>query len=157
MSSIINQCNIHNLDIELFCCKEKIFLCKECSHDHIPHANNFFKIPNLLTKNYMIIDFLGSGASGKVFKIKNKLKEFIQAAKIISVPIIETASSQLDKTEAINEINIISNLNNKYILNSTESFLEEDNENLYYIILMDYCEFNLRNYLTKKTIISFFL
>lgn len=153
MSSIINQCNIHNLDIELFCCKEKILLCKECSLDHIPHAYHFFKIPRVLTKSYIIIDFLGSGASGKVFKIKSKLKEFIQAAKIMSIPVIETTSSQLDKTEAINEINIISKLNNEYILNSTESFFEEDKENHYYIILMDYCEFNLRNYLTRNLII----
>ena len=86
----------------------------------------------ILIKNYTIIDRIGIGSYGRVYKVEKNKKIYV----LKEIPI----NNQNTTTEKIisvkNEAKILSSLNSKYIVKYYDSFIQ--GENLY--IVMEYCE-----------------
>ncbi|CAD8067639.1 unnamed protein product [Paramecium sonneborni] len=80
-------------------------------------------------RNYEILDILGKGGFGKVFKVKRKKNNQLYAMKIMSkAKIIQKKSI----TAVINEKNLLSQLHHPFIVNMHSAF--QDRENLYLVL-----------------------
>ena len=85
--------------------------------------------------NFEILNTLGHGAFGNVFKVKNKKDNKIYALK----KIILNNLSELEKNKVKNESKNLSAINHKNIVKYYDDFFEN---NAFYII-MEYCEGDL--------------
>ena len=108
--------------------------------------NNFFlklkmsiEIPNRIIKsndkmiinNYVIIERIGVGSYGRIYKVKKNNKVYV----LKEIPVNKNVDNE--KLESVkNEAEILSSLNNKYIVKYYESF--HLSQNIY--IVMEYCE-----------------
>ena len=92
--------------------------------------------------NYKIIQKLGKGAFGSVYKIIDTKDNKIYALKKIEL------NSELEKTISLveNESNILSSINNQNIVKYYGCFREKDS----FYILMEFCEYNDLNYFIQK-------
>ena len=95
--------------------------------------------------NYDIIERIGTGSYGLVFKAKAKNKN--QLLVIKQLP-ITSKTTQTDKPSSQSEAQILSQLSNRYIVKYFTSF--EESNSLY--IVMEYCEGgDLSSYLSKMS------
>lgn len=76
---------------------------------------------NKYSKNFKVINEIGSGSYGRVFKVKDKRDNIIYAMKIIDL----TQTTVEEKLKFFNESEIISALDNPCIIKYKESFEEE--------------------------------
>ena len=83
-------------------------------------------------KDYKIIEKIGQGGFGCVFKVMNKKDEKIYALKQIYLD--KGKKEELEQLK--NEANILSTIENEYIVKYYDSFVEEKTFN----IIMEYCE-----------------
>ena len=97
------------------------------------------EIPNRINKsnekmiinNYTIIERIGVGSYGRIYKVKKNNKIYV----LKEIPINKNVDNE--KLESVkNEAEILSSLNNKYIVKYYESFYLS--QNIY--IVMEYCE-----------------
>ena len=97
------------------------------------------EIPNRISKsnekmtinNYTIIERIGVGSYGRIYKVKKNNKIYV----LKEIPINKNVDNE--KLESVkNEAEILSSLNNKYIVKYFESFYLS--QNIY--IVMEYCE-----------------
>ena len=84
------------------------------------------------TGDFEFLNKLGQGSFGVVYKVRRKADKGIYVMKQIN---IAQMSHNLRK-EALNEVKILSSLNNAYIVKYYESFIEKN----YLNIVMEYCE-----------------
>ena len=83
-------------------------------------------------KDYKIIEKIGKGGFSCVFKVMNKKDEKIYALKQIYLD--KGKKEELEQLK--NEANILSTIENEYIVKYYDSFVEEKTFN----IIMEYCE-----------------
>ena len=105
--------------------------------------NRINKSNNKITiKNYTIIERIGVGSYGRIYKVKKDNKIYV----LKEIPINKNADNE--KVESVkNEAEILSSLNNKYIVKYIESF--QMGQNIY--IVMEYCEKgDLCTYMTER-------
>ena len=97
------------------------------------------EIPNRIIKsndkmiinNYVIIERIGVGSYGRIYKVKKNNKVYV----LKEIPVNKNVDNE--KLESVkNEAEILSSLNNKYIVKYYESF--HLSQNIY--IVMEYCE-----------------
>ena len=139
-------CQYHKKPINSYCIKDKLCLCKKCHADHADHSD-IFMFPDVMLKYYKSFKLLGMGASGKVFKIENKLNDVIKAAKIIRHEYNENQTQEYTVIEAKNEIKLLSNVDHRNLISADEVFYEPKEHYLNIIILMDFCEYSLRDFM----------
>ena len=72
-------------------------------------------------KQYIKIEKIGEGSFGKVFKVRHKKSKETLVMKEINL----VRLSPKQKDEAVNEVRIISSLNNDFILTFKDAFLCE--------------------------------
>ena len=98
-----------------------------------------FEIPNKITNtnerviinNYIVIERIGVGSYGRIYKVKKDNQLYV----LKEIPLSKNLDNE--KLESVkNEAEILSSLNNKYIVKYYESF--QIGLNLY--IVMEYCE-----------------
>ena len=94
--------------------------------------------------NYKEIEKLGQGSFGSVFKVLNKKDNKYYVMKKIIID-----DNNKDKLlELKKEANILSNINNEYIVKYYKSFIENHK---FFNIIMEYCEYSdLRKFLNKR-------
>ena len=81
--------------------------------------------------NYTIIERIGVGSYGRIYKVIKDNKLYV----LKEIPINKNVDNE--KVESVkNEAEILSSLNNKYIVKYYESF--QSGQNIY--IVMEYCE-----------------
>ena len=84
-----NICSQHKLPKEFYCikklCQTLGLNCFMCLNHHDSSHKTFNKIPIFLLSKYEILEFLGMGGFGVVFKVKNPLKNQCTALKIIEI------------------------------------------------------------------------
>ena len=86
---------------------------------------------NIIINNYIVIERIGVGSYGRIYKVKKDNKLYV----LKEIPLNKNLDNE--KIESVkNEAEILSSLNNKYIVKYYESF--QINLNLY--IVMEYCE-----------------
>ena len=103
---------------------------------------NPLETPSFLT-NYDIQERIGTGSFGLVYKAKQKDRN--QLLVIKQIP-FSTKDNSTELQEARNEANILSKLNNRYVVKYYNSFEEGG----YLYIIMEYCEGgDLSSYLSK--------
>ena len=102
----------------------------------IDNANNPQKPNDLISiKGYTIQERIGIGSYGRVYKVLKDNKIYV--LKEIPLNMGNLNSPKPDKLTTVqNEADILSSLNNKYIVKFYESF--KQNQNIY--IVMEYCE-----------------
>jgi NIMA (never in mitosis gene a)-related kinase len=101
---------------------------------------------SLVIKDYIIREKLGTGSYGVVYKVIKKTDKQVCVLKQISL--FNMSKPQIEEVKK--ESNILSSLNNSYIVKYYDSFVESNNLN----IIMEYCDGgDLSNYLNiqKKT------
>lgn len=84
------------------------------------------------SKDFEILTLLGKGNFGVVYKVRRKKDKNIYVMKQIN---IASLSSKM-RAEAINEVTILSKLENQYIVKYHDSFVEKNVLN----IIMEFCE-----------------
>ena len=82
--------------------------------------------------DFEILSKLGQGSFGIVYKVRRKIDKGAYVLKQINIAQMNTKL----RKEALNEVKILSSLDNLYIVKYFESFVEKNN--LY--IIMEYCE-----------------
>ena len=98
---------------------------------------------NQKNSKYMIIEELGQCSFGKRFKVKNMDNNKFYAIK--KIPINKIKEEDLNKIK--NEVKILSNFNNEYIVKYYESFIDNNDFN----IVMEYCEgLDLRKFIDEN-------
>ena len=98
---------------------------------------------NQKNSKYKIIEELGHGSFGKTFKVKNMDNKKFYAIK--KIPINKIKEEDLNKIK--NEVKILSNFNNEYIVKYYESFIDNNDFN----IVMEYCEgLDLRKFIDEN-------
>ena len=96
-----------------------------------------------MIRNYQIIEKIGKGTFGIVYKVKKFNDPLIYVIKQISLNGL--ADYQINQVYA--EAKILSLIKSKYVVKYYESFLEDDNLN----IVMEYCDNgDLCNYLNEQ-------
>ena len=88
---------------------------------------------NQKNSKYKIIEELGHGSFGKTFKVKNKDNNKFYAIK--KIPINKIKEEDLNKIK--NEVKILSNFNNEYIVKYYESFIDNNDFNIVMSIAKD--------------------
>ena len=83
-------------------------------------------------KDFEILNLLGKGSFGVVYKVRRKRDKNIYVLKQID---ISTLNSK-HRSDAINEVEILSKLDSSYIVKYFDSFLEKNSLN----IVMEFCE-----------------
>ena len=96
----------------------------------------------MVINNYTIIERIGVGSYGRIYKVKKNNTIFV----LKEIPINKNVDNE--KLESVkNEAEILSSLNNKYIVKYYESFTMS--QNIY--IVMEYCEKgDLCTYMTER-------
>ena len=90
------------------------------------------------SKIYTIIEEIGEGGFGKVYKVINENKEY--ALKKIRL------NNKLEEDKIKNEAKILSSINNEHIVKYYDSYQDEE----YFYILMEYCDgMDLRELIDK--------
>ena len=93
--------------------------------------------------NYKILEKIGKGTFGIVYKAKRINESLIYVIKQISLSGLTDFQIKQVKSEA----KILSLINSKYVVKYYESFLENDDLN----IVMEYCDNgDLCNYISKQ-------
>ena len=96
-----------------------------------------------MIRNYQIIEKIGKGTFGIVYKVKKFNEPLIYVIKQISL----IGLTDIQINQVCSEAKILSLIKSKYVVKYYESFLEEDNLN----IVMEYCDNgDLCNYLNKQ-------
>ncbi|OMJ76603.1 hypothetical protein SteCoe_24013 [Stentor coeruleus] len=83
-------------------------------------------------KDYEVLNKLGQGSFGTVFKVRRKADKNFYVMKTINISQMGKRGQQ----EAINEVKILASLDNPYIVKYFDSFIE--NKTLH--IIMEYCD-----------------
>jgi len=147
MSSKSDYCKLHGLIINSFCTEEKIAICEECIREHSKHANEIFNFPEFIVQKYKSFEFAGQGSFGIVFKTRNIFTDSWKAIKFIRVSKKGTASSMNDVK---NEARLLEKIKHKNVMSCNEVFSEERTKDILVIIIMEFCQTNLKSYLFKK-------
>ena len=96
-----------------------------------------------MIRNYQIIEKIGKGTFGIIYKVKKFNDPIIYVIKQISLE----GLTDFQINQVFSEVKILSLINSKYVVKYYESFLENDNLN----IVMEYCDNgDLCNYLKEK-------
>ena len=96
-----------------------------------------------MIRNYQIIEKIGKGTFGIIYKVKKFNDPIIYVIKQISLE----GLTDFQINQVFSEVKILSLINSKYVAKYYESFLENDNLN----IVMEYCDNgDLCNYLKEK-------
>ena len=96
-----------------------------------------------MIRDYQIIEQIGKGTFGIVYKVKKFNEPLIYVIKQISL----IGLTDIQINQVCSEAKILSLIKSKYIVKYYESFLEDDNLN----IVMEYCDNgDLCNYLNKQ-------
>ena len=85
-----------------------------------------------IIRDYLILETLGSGAYGIVYKVRKKTEEIFYVIK--QIPLFSLNNDQINDVKQ--EAKILSTINSKYLVKYFDSF--EENNNLY--IVMEYCD-----------------
>ena len=107
----------------------------------IPNKINKFS-DKITINNYTIIERIGVGSYGRIYKVKKENRLFV----LKEIPIHKNVDNE--KVESVkNEAEILSSLSNKYVVKYYESFTMS--QNIY--IVMEYCEKgDLCTYMTER-------
>ena len=107
----------------------------------IPNKINKFS-DKITINNYTIIERIGVGSYGRIYKVKKENRLFV----LKEIPIHKNVDNE--KVESVkNEAEILSSLSNKYVVKYYESF--SMSQNIY--IVMEYCEKgDLCTYMTER-------
>jgi len=105
------------------------------------------RLNDAFEKDYEIINLIGSGSFGSVYKIKMRNTELIRALKIVKKEIV---TFQDDDQQFLKEIEILSQLDHPNILKIYEFFFDGDN----YYVITEFIEggelleqiYNIKNY-----------
>lgn len=84
-----------------------------------------------ISGDYTLLDKIGEGSYGKVYKAIHKRTKAYRAIKILK----KTAISQAEHDKIMNEINILKKLDHPYIIKIFEVFLYASS----YYIVTEYC------------------
>ena len=113
-----------------------------------------------LRKKYEILELIGRGPFGRVYKLKNRNTNELLAVKIIdkeefreNLSFVEEEEEEFKKFEndLINEVNIMKLLYNQENGNiNSVKFYEYFNNEKYFSIIMELCDSNLSRFLAKK-------
>ena len=96
-----------------------------------------------MIRNYQIIEKIGKGTFGNVYKVKKFNEPLIYVIKQISLE----GLTDFQINQVYSEVKILSLIKSKYVVKYYESFLEENNLN----IVMEYCDNgDLCNYLKEQ-------
>ena len=96
-----------------------------------------------MIRNYQIIEKIGKGTFGIVYKVKKFNEPLIYVIKQISLE----GLTDFQINQVYSEVKILSLIKSKYVVKYYESFLEENNLN----IVMEYCDNgDLCNYLKEQ-------
>lgn len=146
-SRSLDTCPVHNEPLSYYCFKDKQTFCSSCIPNHPLHE--FLEIPKIISERYSKIEFIAKGGFGSVFKVISKNDAtIVQAVKIIVHKITESQTDNPTVKEAQKEFEMMSKLKHENLMNANEILFEEDNDfNLKIIIIMDFCEKNLRDYI----------
>jgi len=83
-------------------------------------------------KDFDTVGKLGQGSFGIVYKVKRKVDNNIYVMKQINISKMNTRMKQ----DAINEVHILSKLNNPYVVKYYDSFIDKN----LLCIVMEYCD-----------------
>ena len=112
----------------------KIYIIQE----KIENDKNELIFEHLIKKEYKIIEKIGRGANGTVYKLEKDNKYYA----FRKIPIFNLTKEEIDKYSE--EYKIISELNSEYIVKYYYSFIEKD----YFNIIMEYAgNMNLKQYI----------
>ena len=89
---------------------------------------------NFKIDDFEILELIGKGSFSNVYKVKMKGTNYIYALKKV---LIEDVSI---KEKAYNEIKLVSKIKSKYVISFIDSFLDNNNNNILYI-LMEYAPY----------------
>ena len=108
---------------------------------------NSYQLPlNCFQSHYKVIEYLGEGSFGKVFKARE-----ISTGKIIAVKKMSINHSEKKHSNIIKEINLLKNLDHPNIVKYYDYFEEED----FIYLMMEYLEGGtLRQYMNNKSDIT---
>ena len=108
---------------------------------------NSYQLPsNCFQSHYKIIEYLGEGSFGKVFKARE-----ISTGRILAVKKMSINHSEKKYSNIIKEINLLKHLDHPNIVKYYDYFEEED----YIYLMMEYLEGGtLRQYMKEKTSIT---
>ena len=96
-----------------------------------------------MIRNYQIIEKIGKGTFGIVYKVKRFNDPLIYVIKQISL----NGLTDIQINQVYSEAKILSLIKSRYVVKYYESFLENDNLN----IVMEYCDNgDLCNYLNEQ-------
>ncbi|CAG9334660.1 unnamed protein product [Blepharisma stoltei] len=84
------------------------------------------------SKDYEILNKLGQGSFGTVYKVRRKSDRSIYVMKSITISGLDRKGQQ----ESINEVRILASLDNPYIVKYVDSFIEEKTMH----IIMEFCD-----------------
>lgn len=82
--------------------------------------------------DFEFLNKLGKGSFGTVYKVRRKIDKTVYVMKQINISQLNSAF----KTSALNEVKILSSLDNPYVVKYFDSFVEKNLLN----IVMEYCE-----------------
>ena len=104
---------------------------------------NSYHLPNkCFQSHYKIVEYLGEGSFGKVFKARE-----ISTGRILAVKKMSNNNSEKKYSKIIKEINLLKNLDHPNIVKYYDYFEEED----YIYLMMEYLEGGtLKEYITNK-------
>ena len=85
-------------------------------------------------ENFEIIQKLGEGGFSRVYKVRRKEDNQIYALKKVQI----TNLSEKQKLNSLNEIRVLASINNKYIVNYKDSFLDSKDSSL--CLVMEYAD-----------------
>ena len=84
------------------------------------------------SKDFEVLNKLGQGSFGTVFKVRRKIDKNFYVLKIINISQMDRRGQQ----ESINEVKILASLDSPYIVKYFDSFIENKTLN----IIMEFCD-----------------